>query len=71
MKEKGNANNLVNFDHHIIRKSQIFSLTKLTSKELYLILVDPNAVKPTAQDYFKNPFETSLFNWKKCIFSNS
>ena len=53
------------FDHHIARKSQICSLNKLTSKELYLILVGKNYVTPTAQDYFKNLFETSQFNWKK------
>ena len=65
MKDKGNAKNLVIFDHHIIRKSQLCSLNKLTSKELYLILVDANTVKPTAQDYFQNLFESSDFNWKK------
>ena len=57
LKDKGNAKNLVIFDHHIVRKSQICSLNKLTSKELYLILVDANTVKPTAQDYFENLFE--------------
>ena len=56
------------FDHHIVRKSQICSLNKLTSKELYLILVDANTVKPTAQDYFENLFESSDFNWKKQYF---
>ena len=45
---------LVIFDHHIVRISQICSLNKLTSKELYLILVNANTVKPAAQDYFKN-----------------
>ena len=59
---------LVIFDHHIVRKSQICSLNKLTSKELYLILVDANTVKPTAQDYFENLFESSNFNWKKQNF---
>ena len=67
LKDKGNAKNLVIFDHHIVRKSQICSLNKLTSKELYLILVEANTVKPTAQDYFENLFETSQFNWKKYI----
>ena len=57
--------NLVIFDHHIIRKTQLFNLNKLTSKELYSILVDANTVKPTAQDYFQNLFESSDFNWKK------
>ena len=46
-------------------------MNKDTSKELHLILVEANTVKPTAQDYFQNFFETSQFNWKKYIFSNS
>ena len=65
LKNKGNAKNFVIFDHHIVRKSQTCSLSKLNSKELYLILVEANIVKPTAQDYFKNLFESSDFNWKK------
>ena len=71
LKGKGNTKNLVIFDQHIVRKSQICSLNKLTSKELYLILVDTNNVKPTPQDYFENLFESSDFNWRKNIFSNS
>ena len=67
LKDKGNAKNLVIFDHHIVRNSQIHSLNKVTSKELYLILVVANTVKPTAQDYFENLFETSRLNWKKYI----
>ena len=35
LKDKGNARNLVLFDHHIVRKFQICSLNKLISKELY------------------------------------
>ena len=56
------------FDHHILRKSQICSLNKLTSKELYLILVDANTVKPTAQYYFENLFESSDLTWRKIYF---
>ena len=51
LKDKVNAKNLVIFDHHIVRKSQICSLNKLTS-----ILFYTNTVKPTAQDYFENLF---------------
>ena len=65
LKDKGNAKNAVIFDQSILRKSQIYSLNKLTSKELHLILVDANTVEPTAQDYFENLFESSDFNWKK------
>ena len=69
LKDIGNAKNLVIFDHHIVRKSQICSLNKLTSKELYLILVDANTVKSTAKDYFENFFESSGLNWKNFFFS--
>ena len=68
LKDKGNAKNLVIFDHHIVRKSHICSLKNLTSKELYLILVDANTVKPPIQDYFENLFKSSNFNWKKIYF---
>ena len=61
LRDEGNAKSLVIFEHHILRNSQIHSLNKLTSKELYLILVEANTVKPTAQDYFENIFETSQF----------
>ena len=59
LKDKGNAKNLVIFDHHIVRNSQICSLNKLTSKELYLIPVETNTVKQTAQNCFEDLFETS------------
>ena len=39
----------------------INNFNKLTSKELYLNLVEANTVKPTAQDYLENFFETSQF----------
>ena len=65
LKNKENAKNLVIFDHHIVRNSQIHSFNKLVSKELYLILVDVNTVEPTEQHYFENIFETSQFNRKK------
>ena len=68
LKDKGNAKNLVIFDHHIVRKSQICSLKKLISKDLYLIFVDANTVRPTGQNYFENLFESSEFNWKKIYF---
>ena len=68
LKDKEDAKNLVTFDHDIVRKSQICSLNKLISKELYLFLTDTNTVRPTTQDYFDNFFEASQFNWKKYIF---
>ena len=68
MKDKGNSKKLVIFDHHIVTNSQIRSLNKHISKELYLIFDDENTVKPREQHYFENIFETFQFNWKKYIF---
>ena len=66
--DKGNAKNLVIKHYHIVRKSQICSLNKFISKELYLILVDTNTVKLMVQDYFENLFESSGFKGKINIF---
>ena len=65
LKNKGNAKNLVIFDHHIVRNCQIHSFNKLIGKEIYLVLVDVNTVEPTEQHYFENIFETFQFNRKK------
>ena len=68
LKGKRNSKKLVVFDHHIVRKSQICSLHKLTSKELFLILIDANAVKPTAQDYLESLFKSSGFKVHKSVY---
>ena len=68
LKDKENLKNWGILDYHIVRSYQIHSLDKLTSKEVYLILVEANTVKPAAQNYFENLFETSQFNWKNIYF---
>ena len=68
LKDKGNIKNLVIFEHYIVRNSQICSLNKFSSKELYLIVVEANIVKPTTQDYFENLFEICQCNWKNFFF---
>ena len=55
-KTNGIQKNLILFDHHIVGNSQIWCPKKLTSKKLYLILVNANLVKTAAQDYFQNLF---------------
>ena len=68
MKDKDNARNLVVFDHHIVRKYEIYSVKKYTTTMLYLTLVDNNFVRAIAQDYFENLFETShMFQYKVYI----
>ena len=63
LENKGNSNNLVIYDHHLIKKSQVYSLNRLDSKELYNILITSIYSKPTSQLYYENSFET-LFEWK-------
>ena len=68
LKDKDNARNLVVFDHHIVRKYEIYSVKKYTTTMLYLTLVDNNFVRAIAQDYFENLFETShMFQYKVYI----
>ena len=62
LKDKPNAKKFVIFDHHIVWNSQTCNLNKLTSKELYLILVEANTVKLTAQDYFESFWNIPVLN---------
>lgn len=52
----------------VIFDSPHYSLNKLNSKKLYLILVDVNTLKLTAQTYLENLFEKSQLSWKKIYF---
>ena len=52
------------YGNHLIKKSQVYSLGKLNSKELFNILILGNYKKPTSQGYFESFFDSSTFNWK-------
>ena len=52
----------------VIFDSPHYSLNKLNSKKLYLILVDVSTLKLTAQDYLENLFEKSQLSWKIIYF---
>ena len=52
------------YGHHLIKKSQVYSLGKLNSKELFNILILGIYEKPTSQGYFESFFECSTFDWK-------
>ena len=70
LKDKGNTKNLVAFHHHIVRTSQICSLNKLASKELYLILVDTIPLN-RHHSIISRIFLKHLCLTGKNIFSNS
>ena len=50
LKDKENTKYLVIPDHFSFKKCQIYSLNKLASKDLDLILDDANSVKAAAED---------------------
>ena len=56
--------NLLIQDHHLIKKNQIFCLTKLNSNELYKIQIIIKYKKPTSQSYFKKTFKNPNLDWK-------
>ena len=64
MINKGNAQQLTLFDHHLSRNCHIYCLQKLTTKELYQLYIDFNSRTPTAQYYFETYFQTTDFDWK-------
>ena len=52
-------------DHNMIKKNQVYALSKLDSKELYMIQVLLKYTKPTSQRYFEKHFSQPNIDWKK------
>ena len=55
---------LVVKDHHLLRGSRIIILEKLSSKELYSLLISAIEHHPTLQKYFDNLFSNIELPWK-------
>ena len=51
-----NSSLLVVKDHHLLRRSRIIILEKLSSKELYSLLISAIEYQRTSQKYFDNLF---------------
>ena len=56
---------LVVKDHHSLRGSRIITLEKLSSKELYSLLISAIDHPPASQKYFDNLFSTIELPWKE------
>ena len=56
--------NLCIFDHHLIKKSNLYGLNKLGSRELYQIQISEKYKKPTSQLYYERYFNNFYFDWK-------
>ena len=63
------AKNLIIHGHHLIKGSRILILEKLTSKELYQILISSRTNKITSVTYFETEFNANNSNWTKIFIS--
>ena len=66
-KEDKNFHDLTFSGHHIIKKYQIYSLSKCNSKELYSLQVSLNDTKTKWQISFEKLFPNKEIEWK-CIY---
>ena len=51
--------NLIIHDHHVIKGSRILTLDKLSSTEIYAILISKVQNKPSSNFYFENLFDNN------------
>ena len=65
LQDNGNSNNFVLFNHHLIKNTQICSLEKLNSKEMYNIQILHKNCEPTGQIYYKDLLNGSSLEWKE------
>ena len=64
LRENGAKTYVIYLDHHLIKNNLLLSLEKLTSKELYSILISKKTSIPTSQQYFNSFFPDSNLDWK-------
>ena len=49
-----NATNLIIHDHHLVKGSRVITIDKLTSTEIYSILISRAQNKPSSNIHFDN-----------------
>ena len=49
-----NPINVIINDHHLVKSSRVITLDKLTSTEIYFILISRDQNKPSSNIYFAN-----------------
>ena len=59
------AKNLILHGHQLIKNSRILILEKLTSKELYQVLISSGTNKITSVTYFQTKFNENNLDWTK------
>ena len=60
----GNVSDLLIHDHHLIKGMRILTLEKLTSNELYSILITKFTNKPSSNIYFEKTFPNMKLDWR-------
>ena len=56
-------------NHHVVKRARILPLDKLSSKEIYSILISNNIRKPISNIYFEKLFENTTLDWNKVYLS--
>ena len=60
-----NESNLVALNHYLIKNARNLTIDKLTTKEIYSILISSHKNKLISQSYFENLFPHYTFDWKQ------
>ena len=60
-----NTSLLVAKDHHLLRGSTIIILEKLSSKQLYSLLISAVDHQPPSEKYFDNLFPNTELTWEE------
>ena len=61
----GNVSDLLIHDHHLFKGARILTFEKLSSKELYSILITKFTNKPSTNVYFEKIFPNMKLDWRK------
>ena len=56
-------------NHHVIKGARILPLDKLSSKEIYSVVISNIVNKPTPNIYFEKLFENTTLDWNKIYLS--
>ena len=65
LNDKGNCENIIYLNHHLVKNNQILAIEKLIPKELYYLCIVPKTELPMSQKYFCNIFSNLQVEWRK------
>ena len=63
--EKNVERNYIVQNHHLIKITRVIVLEKLTTREIYSVLLLSSDNTPTSQKYFSKIFPNENFGWKR------